>query len=67
MTENEIWNKYEKEENRIGYGTFGDVYKVKNKETGYYYALKVIDKQKFNESTNLKINKIINIIILIIL
>ena len=53
MTENEIWNKYEKEENRIGYGTFGDVYKVKNKETGYYYALKVIDKQKFNESTNL--------------
>ncbi len=40
MTENEIWNKYEKEENRIGYGTFRDVYKVKNKETGYYYALK---------------------------
>ena len=53
MTENDIWIKYEKEENRIGYGTFGDVYKIKNKETGYYYALKVIDKDKFNESITL--------------
>ena len=53
MTENEIWNKYEKEGNRIGYGTYGDVYKIKNKENGYYYALKVIDKEKFNQSTDL--------------
>ena len=53
MSNINIWEKY-KEISKIGYGTFGDVYKVKNKETGYYYALKVIDKQKFNESTNLK-------------
>ena len=45
----DIWDKYIKCE-RIGFGAYGDVYKIKNKNNGYYYALKEIDKEKCNKS-----------------
>ena len=45
----DIWNKYIKCE-RIGFGAYGDVYKIKKKNNGYYYALKEIDKEKYNKS-----------------
>jgi len=45
----DIWNKYIKCE-RTGFGAYGDVYKIKNKNNGYYYALKEIDKEKCNKS-----------------
>ena len=45
MTE-DIWKRYEKV-SPIGFGTYGKVYKVKNKATGQYYALKEIIKSKF--------------------
>ncbi len=45
----DIWNKYIKCE-RIGFGAYGDVYKIKKKNNGYYYVLKEIDKEKYNKS-----------------
>ena len=45
-----IWNKYEKGK-RIGYGSYSNVYKAKNKETGNYVAIKEIDKEKFQSSS----------------
>ena len=54
-----IENKYElNKENRIGYGKFGGVYKVKNIKNGYYYAIKEIDKLKFKNETNKLKNEI---------
>ena len=52
MSINDIWKKYIKV-NIIGTGIFGDVYKAKNKENGYYYAIKEIDKIKFNQQINI--------------
>ena len=50
MSNNEdIWNKYIKCE-RIGFGNNWDIYKIKKKSNGYYYALKEIDKEKYNKS-----------------
>ena len=71
MSIKDIWKKYIKV-NIIGTGIFGDVYKAKNKENGYYYAIKEIDKIKFNQQINIlkkeielmnkiKIENIINI------
>lgn len=40
-----IWENYEPGE-KIGQGTFGKVFKVKHKETGKYWAIKVINKEK---------------------
>lgn len=40
-----IWEKYEPGE-KIGQGTFGKVFKVKHKETGKDWAMKVINKEK---------------------
>ena len=55
-----IEKKYElNKENRIGYGKFGGVYKVKNIKNGYYYAIKEIDRQKFTHDIN-KLKKDIN-------
>ena len=45
-----IWNKYEKGK-RIGYGSYSNVFKAKNKETGNYVAIKEIDKEKFQSSS----------------
>ena len=38
--------------NLIGYGNFGNVYKVKNIKNGYYYAIKEVDKLKFKSDIN---------------
>ena len=51
MIINDVWKKYEKV-NIIGTGVFGNVYKVKNLDNGYYYAIKEIDKNKFVHQTN---------------
>ena len=39
----DIWKKYKKI-NLIGSGIYSKVFKVKNIKTGYYYAIKEIDK-----------------------
>ena len=45
--------KYELIKNNIiGYGNFGNVYKVKNIKNGYYYAIKEVDKLKFKSDIN---------------
>ena len=46
MSNIDIWEKYKKIE-KIGFGNYGNVYKVKDKKTGDYYALKEIKKGKF--------------------
>ena len=48
----DVWTKYEKDEktNIVGTGNYGIVYKVKDKITGMYYALKEIQKSKFQIS-----------------
>jgi len=51
--------KYEKID-KIGFGTYGNVYKVKNKDTEDYYAMKEIKKEKFEIIANIlseEINK----------
>jgi serine/threonine protein kinase len=37
---------------RIGSGTFGNIYKAQNKETKYYVAIKEIDKERYDNSSN---------------
>ena len=63
MIENGIWEKYEKKE-FIGSASYGNIYKVLNKYTRNYVAIKEIDKNKYNSSINLfnesKIMKKIN-------
>ena len=49
MESKEIWEKYE-ELGNLGSGTFGNVYKAKNKSTGKYVAIKEIIKSKYNSS-----------------
>ena len=46
MCDIDIWEKYKKI-NKIGYGIYGNVYKIKDKNTGDYYAIKEIKKEKF--------------------
>ena len=48
MSKIEIWEKYEKKE-KISNGTYGNILKAKNKETGYYVAIKEIEKEKYNK------------------
>ena len=52
MENPDVWKKYEKDEktNIVGTGNYGIVYKVKDKITGMYYALKEIQKSKFQIS-----------------
>ncbi|KAK3096801.1 hypothetical protein FSP39_003437 [Pinctada imbricata] len=40
-----IWEKYDSGD-KIGQGTFGKVFKVKHKESGVHWAMKVINKEK---------------------
>ena len=47
MSNIDIWEKYKKIE-KIGFGNYGNVYKVKNKKTGDYYAIKEIKKENFD-------------------
>ena len=51
MSKIEIWEKYEKKE-EISNGTYGKILKAKNKETGYYVAIKEIEKEKYNKINN---------------
>ena len=44
-----IWDKYE-DLGKLGSGSFGNVYKAKNKLTGKYVAIKEIIKSKYNSS-----------------
>lgn len=48
-----IWEKYEPGE-KIGQGTFGKVFKVKHKETGKDWAMKVINKEKVKSQSRKK-------------
>ena len=60
MSNTKIWEKYEKID-KIGFGTYGNVYKVKNKDTEDYYAMKEIKKEKFEILENIlseEMNKI---------
>ena len=52
-----IWDKY-KEICKIGYGTYGKVYKVQNIQTGEYYAMKEIEKGKFERIKNKLLNEV---------
>ena len=47
---------------KIGKGTFGNIYKAQNKETKYYVAIKEIDKEWYNDPLNsiLKESEIMN-------
>ena len=51
MSKKGIWEKYEKKE-KINNGTYGTILKAKNKETGYYVAIKEIDKEQYNKINN---------------
>ena len=46
MSNINIWKKFKKI-CKIGNGTYGEVYKVKNIKTGEYYAIKQIEKKRF--------------------
>ena len=52
MSQIDIWEKYKKI-NIIGNGIYGNIYKVKNKINGYYYAIQEIDKQKINQTIDI--------------
>ena len=57
MSNINIWEKYIKL-NRIEFGPYGEVYKVKNKQTGYYYTIKEIKKETFNQSKDVLLKEI---------
>ena len=60
MCDIDIWEKYKKI-NKIGYGIYGNVYKIKDKNTGDYYAIKEIKKEKYEIIENIlleEMNKI---------
>ncbi len=59
MSNIDIWEKYKKID-KIGFGNYSNVYKVKNKKTGDYYAIKEIKKEKIEIQENLieEMNKI---------
>ena len=57
MSNINVWEKYEKL-NTIEFGSYGDIYKVRNKQTGYYYTIKEIKKEIYNQSKNILLKKI---------
>ena len=57
MSNINIWEKY-KQICKIGYGTCGKVYKVQNIETGEYFAMKEIEKGKFNRTEDQLLNEV---------
>ena len=42
----DIWEKYKKIE-KVGFRNYSNIYKMKNKKTGDYYAIKEIKKENF--------------------
>ncbi len=52
-----IWEKYEKKDPPIGSGTYGNVYKGIDKNTGNYVAIKEIDKNKYKSEINIILNE----------
>ena len=56
MSNINIWEKYEKL-NLLVFGN-GEIYKVKNKQTGCYYTIKEIKKEKFTQSKNVLLKEI---------
>ena len=57
MSNTNIWEKY-KEICIIGYGTYGKVYKVQNIKTEEYFAMKEIEKGKFNRTEDQLLNEV---------
>ena len=67
MIENGIWEKYEKKE-LIGSGSYGNVYKALNKDTGNYVAIKEIKGfGSFSLFCEIKIFLDLNLLFLILL
>ena len=60
MPQIDIWQKYKKI-NIIRNSIYDNIYKVKNKNTGYYYAIQEIEKTKLKQSIDI-LNKEIEII-----
>jgi len=52
-----IWEKYKKI-CKIEYGTFGEVFKVKNIKTGEYFAMKEIEKNQFEGTEDKLLNEV---------
>ena len=57
MSNINIWERY-KEICKIGYGTYGKVYKVQNIKTGEYFAMKEIEKEKFGGREDKLLNEV---------
>ena len=57
MSNINIWKKFKKI-CKIGYGIYGEVYKVKNSETGQYYAIKQIEKRRFEGNKDKLLNEV---------
>ena len=57
MSNTDIWGKYKKI-SEIGYGSNGNVYKIKDKKTGDYYAIKEIKKEKCEILENILLEEI---------
>ena len=49
MLKNDIWQKYFKVKILVGSNNYSTVYKVKNKSTGNYYAIKEILNTYYNK------------------
>ena len=56
MSENDIWKNYDKKE-VIGVGTYGNIYKGINKNTGDYCAIREILKSKYISLNNSPFNE----------
>ena len=57
MSNINIWEKF-KQIYKIGYGAYGKVYKVQNIETGVYFAMKEIEKEKFEGREDKLLNEV---------
>ena len=57
MSNINIWEKF-KQINKIGYGAYGKVYKVQNIETEEYFAMKEIEKEKFEGREDKLLNEV---------
>ena len=56
MSENDIWEHYDKK-GVIGIGTYGNIYKGINKNTGNYCAIREIIKSKYTSLNNSPFNE----------
>ena len=57
MSNINIWEKY-KQIYKIGYGAYGKVYKVQNIKTGAFFAMKEIEKEKFEGREDKLLNEV---------